>query len=110
MKKSKQSRNDTLLALQATMVIIGQNHTDEELAISYIHNPGFLKILRSVDIEVLSEQQLRNHKKYLKDPNFIPTKMARTNEFCQRMCEWNHSISEYQKAKADQDNNNRKLS
>ena len=44
------SRNDTLLVLQASMVVLGEDE-DDETALAYLDDPNLLKILRGVDIE-----------------------------------------------------------
>jgi hypothetical protein len=53
LNSSQQSHNDTVLAMQASMVILGQND-DDDTALAYLENPNLLKILREVDIENLS--------------------------------------------------------
>ena len=86
--------------MQASMVVLGQDE-DEDTALAYLEDPNLLKILRGVDIEQLDEQAQRRHTKYLRNPLFKPTKMARTNDFCARLCEWNLAIVNYQKAKVN---------
>ena len=98
LNSSQQSYNDTVLALQASMVILGEND-DDDTALAYLEDPNLLKILRAVDIENLSVSQQQRHTKYLRNPIFQPTKLARTNEFCSKLCEWNHSIATYQRSK-----------
>ena len=56
MNTSQQSYNDTILVMQASMVILGEND-DDDTALAYLEDPNLLKVLRAVDIENLSASQ-----------------------------------------------------
>lgn len=56
MNTSQQSYNDTILCMQASMVILGEND-DDDTALAYLEDPNLLKVLRAVDIENLSVSQ-----------------------------------------------------
>ena len=82
------------------MIMLNEPDNDEN-CFSNLDDPNFLKRLREIDIENLSQN---THKRLQHTCNtnlmFNSTKLKKTNMFCSLICEWIHKVVKYQKRKA----------